>query len=130
MSHPHTGPVSLVSVVLIFLNEERYLEEAVQSVRDQTMTDWEMILVDDGSTDGSTGLARDLAAKDERIRYVDHPGHENRGMSAPRNLGVSNGAAPYIAFLDSDDVWPPDRLAQQVDMLEKMPDVAMVVGAI
>ena len=119
----------LVSVVLIFLNEERYLEEAVQSVRDQTFADWELILVDDGSTDPSTRIARDLAANDGRIRYIDHPGHENRGMSASRNLGVAHSTAPYIAFLDADDVWTPDNLADQVHLLEKMPDVAMVVGA-
>src|SRR3954469_1991850 len=129
MSHPHTGPVSLVSVVLIFLNEERYLEEAVQSVRDQTMTDWEMILVDDGSTDRSTLMARDLAAKDERIRYVDHPGHENRGRGASRHFGASHTTAPYIAFVDADDVWEPDKLAEEVDLLENMPDVAYVDGA-
>jgi glycosyltransferase involved in cell wall biosynthesis len=121
--------VPLVSVVLIFLNEERYLEEAVQSVRDQTFPDWELILVDDGSTDRSTRTARDLAANDNRIRYIEHPGHENRGMSASRNLGVAHTTAPYIAFLDADDVWTPDNLAEQVDLLEKMPDVAMVVGA-
>jgi glycosyltransferase involved in cell wall biosynthesis len=122
--------VPLVSVVLIFLNEERYLEEAVQSVVDQQLTDWELILVDDGSTDRSTLMARDLAAHDDRIRYVDHPEHENRGMSASRNLGVASATAPYIALLDADDMWMPDKLAEQVSLLENMPDVAMVVGAI
>lgn len=130
MSYRHAGSTPLVSVVLIFLNEERYLEEAVQSVLDQQLTDWELILVDDGSTDRSTLMARDLAAHDDRIRFVDHPGHENRGMSASRNLGVVHASAPYIAFLDADDVWMPDKLAEQVDLLESMPDVAMVVGAI
>ena len=119
----------LVSVVLIFLNEERFIKEAVQSVRDQHFTDWELILVDDGSTDRSTLIAKDLAAEEERIRYVDHPGHENRGMSASRNLGAAHSTAPFIAFLDADDVWVPDRLAEQVDLLERMPDVAMVCGA-
>jgi glycosyltransferase involved in cell wall biosynthesis len=121
----------LVSVVLIFLNEERFLEEAVRSVCGQTLTDWELVLVDDGSTDRSTKIARDLAAEDERIRYVDHPGHENRGMAASRNHGVANTtAAPYLAFLDGDDVWTPNKLAEQVDLLENMPDVAMVNGAL
>jgi glycosyltransferase involved in cell wall biosynthesis len=115
---------------MIFLNEERFLEEAVQSVFYQQLADWELILVDDGSTDRSTLMARDLAARDDRIRYFDHPGHENRGMSASRNLGVAHTTAPYIAFLDADDVWTPDKLAEQVDLLENMPDVAMVVGAI
>src|SRR6516165_6057064 len=98
---------------MIFLNEERFLEEAVQSVFDQRLADWELILVDDGSTDRSTQMARDLAARDKRIRYVDHPGHENRGMSATRNLGVACATAPYIAFLDADDVWTSDKLTEQ-----------------
>lgn len=120
----------MVSVVMIFLNEELYLEEAVQSVRDQTFSDWELILVDDGSTDRSTAIARNLAARDSRIRYVDHAGHENRGMSASRNLGVAHASAPYIGFLDADDTWLPNKLAEQLGLLERMPDVAMVVGAI
>ena len=119
----------LVSVVLIFLNEERFLEEAVRSVRDQTLTDWELILVDDGSTDRSTHIAREVAAGDQRIRYVDHERHENRGMAASRNLGVANSTAPYLAFLDADDVWVPGKLAEQVELLERWPDVAMVNGA-
>ena len=118
-----------VSVVLIFLNEERFLEEAVRSVCAQTLADWELILVDDGSTDRSTQIARELAARDARIRYVDHPGHENKGASASRNLGVANTTAPYIAFIDGDDVWVPTKLAEQVDLLERMPDVAMIGGA-
>jgi glycosyltransferase involved in cell wall biosynthesis len=125
-----TWAVPLVSVVLIFLNEERFLKDAVQSVYNQQLSDWELILVDDGSTDASTPIARNLAAKDDRIRYLDHPGHQNRGMSASRNLGVAHATAPYIAFLDADDVWIPEKLAEQVDLLEKERDVAMVVGAI
>jgi glycosyltransferase involved in cell wall biosynthesis len=122
--------VPLVSVVLIFLNEERFLEEAVKSVRDQTLAGWELILVDDGSTDASTAIARKLAEEDERIRYVDHPGHENRGRSASRNVGAAHATAPFIAFLDADDVWEPEKLAEQVEVLETMPDVAMVCGAL
>ena len=120
----------LVSVVLIFLNEERFLEEAVRTVREQTLTDWELVLVDDGSTDRSTAIARDLARADERIRYVDHPGHENRGTGVSRNFGVAHTTAPYIAFIDGDDVWMPGKLTEQVELLEGMPDVAMVSGAI
>jgi glycosyltransferase involved in cell wall biosynthesis len=119
-----------VSVVLIFLDEERFLEEAVRSVLNQTLTDWELILVDDGSTDRSTEIAQRLAAQDERIRYVDHPGHENRGMAASRNVGAAHGTAPYLGFLDGDDVWVAGKLAEQVDVLESMPDVAMVNGAL
>jgi glycosyltransferase involved in cell wall biosynthesis len=120
----------VVTVVLPFLNAERYLEDAVQSVRSQQLADWELVLVDDGSTDGSTVMARDLAATDDRIRYVDHARHENLGSSASRNVGVAHGTAPYVAFIDADDVSMPNKLAEQVDLLENMPDVALVVGAI
>lgn len=119
----------LVSVVLIFLNEERFLEEAVQSVFDQTLTDWELILVDDGSTDRSTQIAQDFASQDNRIRYIVHAGHANRGMSASRNHGAAQAVSPYLAFLDGDDVWVETKLADQVGLLESMPDVALVVGA-
>jgi len=118
-----------VSVVLIFLDEEVFLDEAVQSVLDQTLTDWELILVDDGSTDASTRIARDWATRDPRICYIDHERHENRGMAASRNLGVANSTAPYLAFMDADDVWIPEKLAEQVDLLDRMPDIAMVNGA-
>jgi glycosyltransferase involved in cell wall biosynthesis len=118
----------LVSVVMIFLNAERFLVEAVQSVLDQELVDWELVLVDDGSTDQSTLIAKDLAAQDDRIRYIDHPGHENRGMSASRNFGAAHATAPFISFLDADDVWVPGKLAEQVELLERMPDVAMVCG--
>jgi glycosyltransferase involved in cell wall biosynthesis len=124
-----TRAVPVVSVVMIFLNGERFIEEAVRSVTDQTLADWELILVDDGSTDQSTRIARGLAAQDSRMRYIDHPGHLNRGMSASRNLGAAHTGAPYIGFLDADDVWSPTKLAEQVRLLEGMPDVALVCGA-
>jgi glycosyltransferase involved in cell wall biosynthesis len=119
----------LVSVVVIVFNGERFLEEALRSVQNQELTDWELVIVDDGSTDRSTLIAQDLAAEDERIRYVDHPGHENRGMSASRNLGAAHCTAPFISFLDADDVWVPSKLSEQFDLLQRMPDVAMVCGA-
>ena len=119
----------VVSVVLIFLDEERFLEEAVHSVCAQTLADWELILVDDGSTDRSTQIARELASRDARICYLEHPRHENRGMAASRNLGAANTTAPYITFIDGDDAWVPTKLAEQVDLLERMPDVAMIGGA-
>lgn len=125
-----TRRMPLVTVVLIFLNEERFIEEAVHSVLNQTLTDWELILVDDGSTDDSSRIALEFAATDDRIRYIDHAGHENLGMAASRNTGAARGGAPFIAFIDGDDVWVPGKLAEQVALLEHMPDVAMVNGAL
>ena len=119
-----------VSVVVIFLDEETFLAEAVESVLAQTYRDWELLLVDDGSTDRSTALAQRYADRfPGRVRYLEHPGHENRGMSATRNLGVANARGRYVAFLDADDVWRPEKLAEQVAIFETHPELGMVCGA-
>lgn len=118
-----------VSVVLPFLNAERFLRESVESVLAQTYPDWELVLVDDGSTDGSTAMALDYARRHpERVRYVEHPGHENRGISAARNLGVRHARGEFVAELDADDVWLPGKLAHHVPLLEANPDVGMLYG--
>lgn len=124
------SPAPTVSVVLIFFNDERFLPEAVSSVLEQTYTDWELILADDGSTDGSSAFARRCADKQpDRVAYVHHEDHANRGPSATRNLGIRSSRGRYIAVLDSDDVWEPDKLAEQVAILDANPDVGLVVGA-
>lgn len=127
---PASDPSPLVSVVIIFLNPgARYLEEAITSLRAQTLEHWELLLVDDGSTDDASAAARAAAAAEPgRIRHLEHPGHENRGMSASRNLGIAAAAGRYLAFLDADDVYLPDRLAHQVAILERYPEVGMVYG--
>lgn len=118
-----------VSVITIFLNEQRFLHEAVESVLAQTYRDWELLLVDDGSTDASSALARSHAARHPgRIRYLEHDGHQNRGMSASRNLGIRHAAGEYIGFLDADDVWLPHKLEQQVRILDAHPGTAFVYG--
>jgi glycosyltransferase involved in cell wall biosynthesis len=119
----------LVSVITIFLNEERFLTDSVESVLGQNYGNWELLLCDDGSTDGSTDIARAYADRyPERIRYLDHPGHENRGMSATRNLGLAHARGSLIGFLDADDVWLPAKLERDVVALEQNPDAAMVVS--
>jgi glycosyltransferase involved in cell wall biosynthesis len=118
---------SLVSAIIIFLNAERYLEEAIGSVLAQNYPNWELLLADDGSTDGSTAIARRYAAQHpENIRYLEHPVHQNRGMSATRNLGIRSARGRYIAFVDADDIWLPHKLEQQVAALELHPEAGMV----
>jgi glycosyltransferase involved in cell wall biosynthesis len=120
---------ALVSAITIFLNAERFLAEAIESVLAQTYGRWELLLVDDGSTDRSTEIARRYAAAHpDRIRYLEHAGHENRGMSASRNLGLRHARGDYVAFLDADDVWLPEKLARQTAILDAHPTVAMVYG--
>jgi glycosyltransferase involved in cell wall biosynthesis len=119
----------LVTAVIIFLNTEPYLREAIESVLQQTYETWELMLVDDGSTDGSTAIAQQYAAQyPHKIRYIEHAGHQNRGMSASRNLGIRSGTGEYIALLDSDDVWLPRKLEDQVALLNAQPGAAMLYG--
>jgi GT2 family glycosyltransferase len=119
-----------VSCVLIFFNGESFIEEAICSVvGQQGIDDWELILVDDGSTDASTGIAEKWAERDPaRIRYATHPGHENRGMSAARNLGISLAKGEYVAFLDCDDVWLPSALAHRMRVARSHPAADVVIG--
>ena len=119
----------LVSGIIIFLNGEKFLEEAIESVFAQTYENWELLLVDDGSTDSSTAIAQRYATQyPDKVRYLEHEGHQNRGMSATRNLGISNAKGEYVAFLDADDIWLPQKLERQVATLESNPEAAVVFG--
>src|SRR5215207_7546630 len=119
----------LVSSIIIFLNEERFIEEAIESVFAQTYDNWELLLVDDGSTDGSTQHALQYAERyPGKVRYLEHPGHQNRGMTVSRNLGVDHAEGEYIALLDADDVWLEHKLEQQVAIMNSHPEVGMVYG--
>lgn len=118
-----------VSVVLIFLDEALYLQEAVDSVLSQTCDRWELLLVDDGSTDGSTDIAKVAEWRlPHKVRYLEHERHVNRGMSASRNLGLKYAKGEYVLFLDGDDVLTPEALREQVALLEDHPEVGMVYG--
>jgi glycosyltransferase involved in cell wall biosynthesis len=117
----------LVSVIIAFLNGEQYLPEAIDSVLAQDTPNWELILVDDGSTDGSTAIARQYAAQwPGKVIYCEHEGHVNKGVSASRNYGVRQATGELIAFLDADDVWLPAKLSAQVAIFQQHPGIGMV----
>ena len=118
-----------VSVVIIFLNAVDFLQEAIESVLSQTYEHWELLLVDDGSTDGSSDIAKSYTTrKPLQIIYYEHEEHQNLGMSVSRNLGIHNAKGEYIAFLDADDYWLPSRLATHVKVLDSHPEVGMLYG--
>jgi glycosyltransferase involved in cell wall biosynthesis len=118
-----------VSVVTPFLNAERFIAESIESVLTQTYPSWELLLVDDGSTDTSTAIACSYAERyPDRIRYFEHEGHGNRGVSASRNVAIRHARGEYIALLDADDVWLPHKLEQQVRLLDARPEVGSLYG--
>jgi glycosyltransferase involved in cell wall biosynthesis len=120
----------LVSCIIIFFNAEKFFEEAIESVFVQTYDNWELLLVDDGSTDSSKYIARHYAEKyPEKVSYLEHEAHQNRGMSASRNLGIRHSKGDYVALLDADDIWLPQKLEQQVAILEQHPEAAMVYSS-
>ena len=107
----------LVSVITPVWNAAATLGAAVVSVRAQTEPDWEMLIVDDGSTDGSLALARRLAAEDPRLRPLALGA--NHGPAAARNAGIRAARGRFIAFLDADDLWYPQKLAVQIGYMQR-----------
>jgi len=104
-----------VSVVTPVWNAAATLAATVASVRAQSFADWEMLLVDDGSTDGSGALAARLAAEEPRIRILGHA--RNLGAAAARNRAIRAARGRWIAFLDADDLWRPEKLALQIQFM-------------
>ena len=124
-----TASAPLVSVVLAFLDEECFLAGAIDTVRAQHGGRWELLLVDDGSTDGSPAIADDAATADPaRVRVLRHPGGGNAGLPASRNLGLAAATAPFVCFLDADDRWEPQKLDRQRALLDEQPAAVMVCG--
>jgi glycosyltransferase involved in cell wall biosynthesis len=134
MSHPQTQPENAtvnaadtlrVSIVIPCYRQAQFLPEAVASVVAQTFTDWEIIIVDDGSPDDTAAVAQRLIAAhpDRRIRLIRQ---ENRGLAEARNAGIRVARAPYILPLDADDMLEPEMLAQTVAALDAHPEVGFV----
>ncbi|MDX5482001.1 MAG: glycosyltransferase family 2 protein [Hymenobacteraceae bacterium] len=120
----------LVSVIIAFHNEETFLGETVESVLRQDYPNWELLLVDDGSTNKSTDIAKRIAAAHpDKVFYLEHKGHANKGVCVSRNLGVEKARGELVALLDADDVWLPGKLSDQVAIFQRHPEIAMVAEA-
>lgn len=113
-----------VTAAIVAYNRADYLPDAIESVLDQTYRDLELVVVDDGSTDGTADA---IAPFEDRIRYVRQ---EHAGKAAARNAAVTLAEGDVIAFCDSDDCWVPDRLERQLPVLDEHPDAGMVHGQI
>src|SRR5438132_9796 len=106
--------MSLVSVIIPAHNREAYLPTAIDSVLAQTFSDWELLVVDDGSEDSTPKIAQEYARQDSRIHYLRHS--PRRGAQAARNAGIRASGGRWIAFLDSDDQWLPDSLEVRLQL--------------
>lgn len=109
----------LVSIITPAYNCSAYVVQAMNSVRSQTFGDWEHLIVDDGSVDATVEAARSVIAEERRTRVLRHPDRGNHGVSATRNLGLSEARGSLVAFLDADDEWLPQMLATQVSVFKK-----------
>ncbi len=114
-----------ISVILPTFNRAAYLERAVQSVVAQTFTNWELLVVDDGSSDNTFEIVVPLLAVHANIRYMKH---QNRKAALSRNAGIQASFGRYITFLDSDDHYLPMHLASRMALMEAMPDVDLLSG--
>jgi len=118
------GAPALVTVVIPAYNAERHIVEALEGVLAQTYRPVEIVVVDDGSTDATAETVRRFGP---RVRFTTQI---NAGAGAARNRGVAMATGRYIAFLDADDSWPPEKLARQVEILEKNPGCDLVFGQV
>lgn len=107
----------LVSVIMPAYNAARFIEESIRSVRNQTVTDWELIVADDCSADETCEIVKRLAVEDSRIRLIHN--EVNSGVAKTRNRALDLVRGKYAAFLDSDDIWYPEKLQKQMALLEE-----------
>jgi glycosyltransferase involved in cell wall biosynthesis len=110
-----------VSVIIPVYNGEKYITSTIQSVLQQSYANWELVIVNDGSTDRTPELCRSFMRKN--VKIIDQP---NRGLSEARNVGIRHSKGEYIAFLDADDIWLPAKLEKQVSFLDSHPLVGLV----
>jgi glycosyltransferase involved in cell wall biosynthesis len=104
-----------VSIITPTYNSEKYIAQTIQSVQNQTYSNWEMIIVDDASSDQTEVIINEFTITDHRIKFYKL--HKNAGAGVARNQAVSMATGRYIAFLDSDDLWKPEKLQKQIDFL-------------
>jgi glycosyltransferase involved in cell wall biosynthesis len=117
--------MATVSVIMPAYNVAGYIGEAMASVVAQTMTDWELLVVDDGSTDDTAARVRELAAREPRIRFFQK---DNGGISSARNVALRESTGAFLAILDSDDVWEPNYLSEQLAIFAAHPGTDIVTG--
>ena len=115
-----------VSIITASYNYEKYIEETIQSVIQQTYTDWELIIVDDGSSDNSIKIIKKFCEKDNRIKLYTHENNQNKGLKETLLLGISKAQSNWVVFLESDDLITADYLKKKIDIIQKYPQVGLI----
>jgi glycosyltransferase involved in cell wall biosynthesis len=123
-----SAPQPLISVVMPVYNSEKYLHEAVESILGQTFTDFELIAIDDGSSDGSAAILESFCRSDTRMIVQRHS--QNQGIGAAVNTGLALARGRYIARMDADDISLPERFEKQAAFLEKHPEIDVIGSAV
>jgi glycosyltransferase involved in cell wall biosynthesis len=113
----------VVTILTPAFNSAAFIAETVESVRRQTWSDFELLIVDDGSTDGTLDLVRSFALGDSRVKSLSGP---HGGPAVARNVGLEQASGQFVALLDSDDVWEPQYLASQLSLLYRHPEISIV----
>ena len=113
--------IPYISIIMPAYNAAPFIGAAVESVLNQTFDDFELIIIDDCSKDETPAIIRSYALRDTRIIFLRNP--ENVGVSKTRNYGIAQARGEWIAFLDSDDMWRPDKLEKQINLLDEHPEV-------
>ena len=119
-----------ISVITASYNYANYIEETIQSVLNQTYSDWKLIIVDDGSTDNSVEIINKYCSRDSRIKLYTHQNNENRGLKETLLLGISKAEAEWVAFLESDDMWREDYLEMKVEIAKHYPEVGLIFNSV
>ena len=115
--------VPIISVTIPTYNAESTILETVESFQNQTFSDWELIVINDGSKDKTLELLQSI--EDERIKIFSY---ENAGLAAARNRGIYHATGEFIAFLDADDMWTPDKLELQLAALQQHPEAGVAIA--
>jgi len=115
-----------ISIITASYNYADFITEAINSVISQTYSNWELIIIDDGSKDNSVEVAEGFCKKDERIKFFRHPGGVNKGLKETILFGLQKCEGEYIAFLESDDAWTEKHLAEKAKIIEKYPRAKVI----
>lgn len=118
----------LASIIMPARNMAPWIGEAIASVQAQSYRNWELLIIDDGSTDGTVEIGEEAARADARIRLLRHADGGSHGASASRNVGLRIASGDFVGFLDADDVWLPEKLSEQLAILEGHPAVGVLYG--